>query len=535
MSPETSKEVSARIGDGGESTDGDELNRSNRTWKQPANEIILDRRINKPTSARASFRHKPLTLSSGSIRLVEILSPSPEGTLRCRTRTSNIDFAGYTCLSYVWGSVENLKKIMVDGQPFQVTRNLHDFLATAARSKSPRADNSLLNMITQSLWIDAICIDQSDLTERSHQVQQMGRVYSQARQVISWLGDSPEIVRLFKYAREASFYGEVPSLLRHHLQDMACFGENEYWTRAWITQETCLAKRLYFLANSEMAGLEILQELEDGIERECDPDTYNRLWRPLKYIQRGLQSRNLLENLWQSRRKHCKEPRDLVYSLLSISQNLDIVVDYATSLATLAIKAIPFYTCFCGAEMAFRALRVSMHDLPQKDATSSLLAFNGKTVSRTSKGCPSCCNFLDIDGAFSLFENDGPIYGFCITCFHLTNIVSNRSFRGHLLFGRKAGSSHLPGERTLLWAPPDACHISSHHELRVGRGTEFYHLKHDYGGMSMKVIMSTELVLYIMSQAPMDDERLDENIENFRSWKHPVNSGVSKCSSVSIM
>ena len=39
------------------------------------------------------------------------------------------------------------------------------------------------------LWIDQICINQGRTYERNRQVQLMGKVYRQARQVIVWLGD----------------------------------------------------------------------------------------------------------------------------------------------------------------------------------------------------------------------------------------------------------------------------------------------------------------------------------------------------------
>lgn len=39
------------------------------------------------------------------------------------------------------------------------------------------------------LWIDAICINQEDLDERSVQVAIMGDIYRQARRTVIWLGD----------------------------------------------------------------------------------------------------------------------------------------------------------------------------------------------------------------------------------------------------------------------------------------------------------------------------------------------------------
>ncbi|KAL1865299.1 hypothetical protein Daus18300_007189 [Diaporthe australafricana] len=43
---------------------------------------------------------------------------------------------------------------------------------------------------TLYLWIDALCINQDDLSERENQVTMMGAIYAQARQVIAFLGQA---------------------------------------------------------------------------------------------------------------------------------------------------------------------------------------------------------------------------------------------------------------------------------------------------------------------------------------------------------
>jgi hypothetical protein len=45
------------------------------------------------------------------------------------------------------------------------------------------------------LWIDQISIDQSKHSERTHQVQMMSKIYSQATSVIVWLdkGNTQEL------------------------------------------------------------------------------------------------------------------------------------------------------------------------------------------------------------------------------------------------------------------------------------------------------------------------------------------------------
>ena len=47
-----------------------------------------------------------------------------------------------------------------------------------------------MNEAEQSCWIfiDALCINQDDSLERSGQVNLMGAVYSNAEEVVAWLG-----------------------------------------------------------------------------------------------------------------------------------------------------------------------------------------------------------------------------------------------------------------------------------------------------------------------------------------------------------
>jgi hypothetical protein len=46
----------------------------------------------------------------------------------------------------------------------------------------------MLDLQSQLLWIDALCIDQESIVERQHQVRQMGLIFSAAKAVASWLG-----------------------------------------------------------------------------------------------------------------------------------------------------------------------------------------------------------------------------------------------------------------------------------------------------------------------------------------------------------
>lgn len=86
----------------------------------------------------------------------------------------------YRCLSYVWGEdVPQDQHIIVNDIQVKVRKNLLGFLRRL-RAGSSDPDGYL--------WIDAICINQADLSERAEQVQMMGYVYRLATGVIAWLG-----------------------------------------------------------------------------------------------------------------------------------------------------------------------------------------------------------------------------------------------------------------------------------------------------------------------------------------------------------
>lgn len=86
----------------------------------------------------------------------------------------------YEALSYVWGTTDNLVEIKIGpsgNERLAITQNLAEALPYLR-----------YNDRTRTLWIDAICINQQDLRERSSQVKRMGDIYRLADRVVVWLG-----------------------------------------------------------------------------------------------------------------------------------------------------------------------------------------------------------------------------------------------------------------------------------------------------------------------------------------------------------
>jgi hypothetical protein len=114
-----------------------------------------------------------------TIRLLTIF-PGPQSTIiECRLQLAILEEApAFEALSYVWGDPNPADWIHCNGQRKPVTPNLGAALRRLRYEKDDRL-----------LWIDALCINQTDLDERSQQVLLMKDIYSLTRRVVVWLGE----------------------------------------------------------------------------------------------------------------------------------------------------------------------------------------------------------------------------------------------------------------------------------------------------------------------------------------------------------
>ena len=133
------------------------------------------------------YSYKPLE-GDRAIRLLELQPGSSGDEIYCKIIPSSLaaESIGYTALSYVWGPPEFKEFIFCDDDAgeaarFHVTHNLHGALR-ALRHESE----------VTILWIDQICIDQSNLKERSQQVELFADIYSSASQTRIWMGEKIE-------------------------------------------------------------------------------------------------------------------------------------------------------------------------------------------------------------------------------------------------------------------------------------------------------------------------------------------------------
>ncbi|RYP32172.1 hypothetical protein DL767_005328 [Monosporascus sp. MG133] len=90
----------------------------------------------------------------------------------------DFDRPRYEALSYAWGSPDNKKPVTAESATREnsvvwATENLDSALGHLRLADEPRV-----------MWIDAICISQSDLSEKSQQVAPMGNTYKAADRVV---------------------------------------------------------------------------------------------------------------------------------------------------------------------------------------------------------------------------------------------------------------------------------------------------------------------------------------------------------------
>lgn len=193
--------------------------------------------------------YQALDATISEIRVLILHQGSGDQELRCTLKTVSLnDQPAFHALSYVWGSGTERGHVNINGHVVPVTSSLATILT---QFRSHHYDFLQLHSIP--LWIDALCINQADLEERTQQVLLMGKIYRQASRVLLWIGEGDESSdHAFDRMGDATFRAScselktttrVPTL--DEVKVKIIIAENleqrRYWTRTWILQEVVLA------------------------------------------------------------------------------------------------------------------------------------------------------------------------------------------------------------------------------------------------------------------------------------------------------
>ncbi|KAH8201172.1 hypothetical protein TruAng_004640 [Truncatella angustata] len=180
-------------------------------------------------------------LGSAEIRLLHLNpSPEPSSNIYCQLeRYSLLDlinpttFQAFEALSYTWGDPSAVEDIFVNNQGFTVTSNLGAFLRQRRESNS-----------TVTLWIDAVCINQTDFQEKNQQIPMMSMIYAGAARLTIWLGSASEDSHLaidqLRLLGSGSPYDKMLRLGETQVQQIQRLLKRPWWTRIWIVQELVL-------------------------------------------------------------------------------------------------------------------------------------------------------------------------------------------------------------------------------------------------------------------------------------------------------
>ncbi|KAH7395429.1 heterokaryon incompatibility protein-domain-containing protein [Cadophora sp. MPI-SDFR-AT-0126] len=253
-------------------------------------------------------------IRDGEIRLLYIAPGDFTAPIICTLKVRSISSKpAYEALSYTWNSTGGLQTITVNGFPCSVTSNLQ----LALRHLRPRSGEEAQGLV---LWVDALCIDQSNDEEKAVQVGMMGNIYRGARRVRAWIGERDEededadeagqeeignswtVWRLLEdfgsSKRFDSWDTEHPYILKpgqglnEMLKCLTDCWETEsgkqswkimtrmlnrpYWTRVWIQQELYSNRHVIVHCGSKSAAFECWTRALEAHSYESDLDLSDR-------------------------------------------------------------------------------------------------------------------------------------------------------------------------------------------------------------------------------------------------------------------
>ncbi|KAH6949162.1 heterokaryon incompatibility protein-domain-containing protein [Fusarium avenaceum] len=121
-----------------------------------------------------------LDVDRREIRVVSILPGRWSEDVSCKLAVVSLnDNPVYEALSYTWGDPLDKTPILLESVPFLITKNLHWALRRLRHVEE-----------TRHIWVDALCINQSNKPEKTRQIQMMKEIYSDAKEVQVYLGES---------------------------------------------------------------------------------------------------------------------------------------------------------------------------------------------------------------------------------------------------------------------------------------------------------------------------------------------------------
>ncbi|KAE8454134.1 hypothetical protein EG329_005058 [Mollisiaceae sp. DMI_Dod_QoI] len=270
----------------------------------------------------------------------------------------------YEALSYMWGSKEGQMTIVVNDRQRLIRNNLWQALKHLRYPDRQRI-----------LWADALCIDQENEKERTHQVAQMSAIYTKAWSVEIWLGlgdEEGELAAGLRFVereeRERRREHEEtmrsiqlqlsyeprphppPHVSRRRYENLL---ELPYWSRLWIVQEIVLANSIKMhLGYSECAWTAFSWLLSRDYDREIKTSNLHGISQRIspvisifltRHNWQKAESRSIFSLIKQHQHAECSDVRDKVFGLHSLALlccREAVPVDYSLDIHQLFAKVL---------------------------------------------------------------------------------------------------------------------------------------------------------------------------------------------------
>jgi hypothetical protein len=316
----------------------------------------------------------PSLPSPDHIRLLSLQPGDKNADVKCELIATNLSSAeAFEALSYTWGEASNYQVIHVivsgslESKELSVRPNC--FFALKRLRYKDR---------TRLIWIDALCIDQSDDSERNHQVTLMSKIYSEASNVVIFLGETTQDSDLaIDFIAECDQPDSNTTVLSYPksqllIDALTNFFRQPWFTRVWVIQEAILSRSGVVYHGEKALSWSAVKNFK----------TWNtsKKWLPLlpfvvtfekKSFARGRNEAGviMLKALLQARPCGATDPRDKVYSLLpllhSYGTHLDLAPSYEDSLAKVYTDCATTLVAECGLEILYAVQgRSNIDNLP---------------------------------------------------------------------------------------------------------------------------------------------------------------------------
>lgn len=312
-----------------------------------------------------SYRHTPLWDPSKQVRLLYLYPGTNNSDIRLGLQVWDHELApSYIAISYAWGDShdDHHETLYVNGLPRKVRPNCL-YALWQVRLHQPGS----------FVWIDSLCIDQSHLEEKTHQVEMMGEIYSRAHLTYACVGPAEEHNYLLSdmistlevldltfpaniYLDFDEDYDHVNHLWetwrttysRNQVRDLLMSARNffarPYWSQLWIIQEIVVSKSVQILFGEEIKSWQAIRKLIWLCW--CDSNvTYSPQFLTLADLSHAskLSPNQLLDGTTFD--FQCRDGRDRIFAVLSILDWPEgvppIKLDFTQSMLELAISLAP--------------------------------------------------------------------------------------------------------------------------------------------------------------------------------------------------